>query len=42
MKLNYKKSIEQLIPYQSESRSDKDNSWLKLDWNESTTICQFL
>lgn len=36
MKYKYKESIEALIPYSSESRSDKDKTWLKLDWNEST------
>ena len=36
MKYKYKESIEALSPYSSESRSDKDKTWLKLDWNEST------
>ncbi len=36
MKYKYKESLEALSPYSSESRSDKDETWLKLDWNEST------
>ena len=36
MKYKYKESIAELSPYSSESRSDKDKTWLKLDWNEST------
>ena len=36
MKYKYKDSLANLKAYSPESRSDKDSSWLKLDWNEST------
>ena len=36
MKYKYRDSLANLKAYSPESRSDKDSSWLKLDWNEST------